>query len=79
MIAPADRAPQSTPIESVPVETTGNVQGLKSIVTDEKGFAKAGPFTPGGSFPVKETQEDFDMGFLNPIFPIVMLKDAPSA
>ena len=34
-------------------------RGLKSIVTDGKGLA--GPFTPGGSFPVKETQLEIDI------------------
>ena len=42
---------------------------------------KAGPFTTGGDFPVKEPQEILTWGFfLNPnFFPKVMLKDAPSA
>ena len=47
-------------IESVPVEATGSVQGLKSITTDEEGFAEVGPFIPGESFTAQVTQEDFD-------------------
>ena len=63
MIAPADRAPQSTPIESVPVETTENVQGLKSIVTDEKGFAKLDHLLPEEVSRLRKPKKILTWGF----------------
>ena len=47
-------------IESVPVEATGAIQGLKSVSTDAGGFAEVGPFVPGESITVKVTPEGFD-------------------
>ena len=47
-------------IESVPVEATGAIQGLKSVSTDAGGFAEVGPFVPGENVTIKVTQEGFD-------------------
>jgi len=47
-------------IESVPVEATGAIQGLKSVTTDAGGFAEVGPFVPGESITVHVNQDGFD-------------------
>jgi len=47
-------------IESVPVQATGSIQGLKSAATDAGGFAELGPFVPGESIAVKVTAPGFD-------------------